>query len=127
MVPRPAMATRVARVALVIDELQNRRVLPHTRPSPWPQGRSQAASMPRHHGLDPSCNTRNCSAIPGRKPPMRNRAFAIGLSAFFAATLLASAQTYPSRPITVIVPFAAGGPADVFARIVTPRMSEILG
>jgi tripartite-type tricarboxylate transporter receptor subunit TctC len=58
---------------------------------------------------------------------MRNRAFAIGFSAFFATTLLASAQTYPSRPITVIVPFAAGGPADVFTRLVTPRMSEILG
>src|SRR5262245_30550549 len=62
---------------------------------------------------------------------MRNRAFAIGFSAFvastFASTLLASAQTYPSRPMTVIVPFAAGGPADVFVRIVTPRMSEILG
>ena len=58
---------------------------------------------------------------------MRMRAFAIGFSAFFATTLPASAQTYPTSPITMIVPFAAGGPADVFARIVTPRMSEILG
>jgi len=58
---------------------------------------------------------------------MRIRALAIGFIAFFATTMVASAQTYPSRPITVVVPFAAGGPADVFVRIVTPRMSEILG
>jgi tripartite-type tricarboxylate transporter receptor subunit TctC len=37
------------------------------------------------------------------------------------------AQDYPSRPITVIVPFAAGGASDVVARIVTKQMSGILG
>jgi tripartite-type tricarboxylate transporter receptor subunit TctC len=48
-----------------------------------------------------------------------------------AATLLhpagALAQSWPSRPITVIVPYAVGGPVDTVARIVTARMSEILG
>jgi len=39
----------------------------------------------------------------------------------------ASAQSYPSRPITVIVPFPAGGPSDVVARIVTEEMGKILG
>jgi tripartite-type tricarboxylate transporter receptor subunit TctC len=39
----------------------------------------------------------------------------------------ASAQTYPSRPITVIVPFAAGGPTDIVARIVAEHMSRTLG
>jgi tripartite-type tricarboxylate transporter receptor subunit TctC len=39
----------------------------------------------------------------------------------------ARAQTYPSRPITVIVPFAAGGPTDVAARIVSENMSRTLG
>ncbi|TMK01241.1 MAG: tripartite tricarboxylate transporter substrate binding protein BugD, partial [Alphaproteobacteria bacterium] len=33
--------------------------------------------------------------------------------ALLAATLEASAQDYPSRPITVVVPFPAGGPSDV--------------
>jgi len=36
-------------------------------------------------------------------------------------------KNYPSRAITVVVPFPAGGPSDVVARIVTERMSKILG
>ncbi|MEN3378543.1 MAG: hypothetical protein V7604_3898 [Hyphomicrobiales bacterium] len=39
----------------------------------------------------------------------------------------ASAQPYPSRPITMIVPFGAGGPTDALARIITQRMSVTLG
>ena len=41
--------------------------------------------------------------------------------------LAARAQTYPSRPITMVVPFAAGGAFDVIGRILAARMSEILG
>ena len=41
--------------------------------------------------------------------------------------LLARAESYPSRPITMIVPFAAGGPADVFGRIIAERMQKALG
>jgi tripartite-type tricarboxylate transporter receptor subunit TctC len=39
----------------------------------------------------------------------------------------ASAQTYPSRPIVMVVPFAAGGSFDVMGRIMSARMSELLG
>jgi tripartite-type tricarboxylate transporter receptor subunit TctC len=39
----------------------------------------------------------------------------------------AFAQTYPSRPVTVVVPFSAGGPADVIARILAERMRQSLG
>ena len=39
----------------------------------------------------------------------------------------AQAQTYPTRPITMIVPFAAGGPTDVIARIVGEHLSRTLG
>jgi tripartite-type tricarboxylate transporter receptor subunit TctC len=37
------------------------------------------------------------------------------------------AQAYPTKPITVIVPFAAGGPTDALARVLTARMGEALG
>ena len=37
------------------------------------------------------------------------------------------AQDYPTRSITMIVPFAAGGPTDVVARLVTEQMSQTLG
>ncbi len=47
---------------------------------------------------------------------------AIGLSAAPAL-----AQNYPTRPVTMIVPFAAGGPTDVIARIVSENMSKTLG
>ncbi len=47
--------------------------------------------------------------------------------AFAALPLAAIAQQYPARPITLIIPFAAGGPQDTIGRIVSVRMSEILG
>ncbi len=54
------------------------------------------------------------------------------LAAFAAATMLAlasgaQAQTYPDRPITVVVPFAAGGPTDTVTRLVAEAMSKDLG
>ena len=49
-------------------------------------------------------------------------------AALLSGATPASAQTaYPSRPIHLIVGFAAGGPTDVLARIIGGRMSEILG
>ena len=47
--------------------------------------------------------------------------------ALCAAPSELSAQGYPSRSITVVVPFPAGGPSDVVARIVTDHMSNTLG
>jgi tripartite-type tricarboxylate transporter receptor subunit TctC len=55
---------------------------------------------------------------------------AAGAMAAVAAAIwpgAASAQEYPSRAVTVVVPFAAGGSFDVVARIVTARMQEIVG
>lgn len=51
----------------------------------------------------------------------------VGGAALAAAAVPAAAQTYPARPITMIIPFAAGGPTDVVARIVADSMSKNLG
>jgi tripartite-type tricarboxylate transporter receptor subunit TctC len=58
---------------------------------------------------------------------MKPRAIALALA--FAAALGASAyaQTYPSRPVTLIVPFPAGGPTDTLARILSEPMRKSLG
>jgi tripartite-type tricarboxylate transporter receptor subunit TctC len=44
-----------------------------------------------------------------------------------ACQAMASAQDWPTRPVTMIVPYAAGGPVDTIARILGLRLSEILG
>ena len=49
---------------------------------------------------------------------------ALGLA---SASHAASAETYPSRPITMIAPFAAGAPVDVIGRVVAERMRTALG
>src|SRR5690349_259237 len=46
---------------------------------------------------------------------------------FVAAGLPGVAQDYPTRPITMIVPYPAGGPSDVVARIMADGMSKALG
>ncbi len=43
------------------------------------------------------------------------------------ASLMVSAQNYPTQPIKLIIPFAAGGPSDVLARAFVPKLGENLG
>jgi tripartite-type tricarboxylate transporter receptor subunit TctC len=52
---------------------------------------------------------------------------AAGAAAFSAISRAANAQAYPSRPISLVVPFAAGGAGDTVARIVAERMRGPLG
>jgi tripartite-type tricarboxylate transporter receptor subunit TctC len=49
------------------------------------------------------------------------------IAAALAVITPASAEIYPSRPITIIVPFAAGGPTDALARILGERVRQSLG
>jgi tripartite-type tricarboxylate transporter receptor subunit TctC len=44
-----------------------------------------------------------------------------------ALSAAAAAQSYPTRPVRLIVPFAAGGPGDFLARTVSPKLTETLG
>src|SRR6516165_798013 len=50
-----------------------------------------------------------------------------GAAALPAVSRIARAQAYPSRPITIIVPFAVGGATDVIARLLAQRMRQSLG
>jgi tripartite-type tricarboxylate transporter receptor subunit TctC len=50
----------------------------------------------------------------------------MALMPFFASASV-SAQQYPSKPIRLIIPMAAGGATDIFIRTLTPKMTELLG
>jgi len=55
------------------------------------------------------------------------RIAAIAVLALLAQLGVASAQDWPTRPVTFVVPYAAGGPVDTLARILAARLGDILG
>src|SRR5262245_30863578 len=62
------------------------------------------------------------------KLPRRNFLhLAAGAAALSAASRIASALDYPSRPVRIIVAYATGGPNDFFARLIGQWLSERLG
>src|SRR3954465_6321288 len=99
--------------------------------------------MKRHAGcLTPSLSVRRlqrwtgmrgCAArAPGRTRPMemvtmRRMTTLLAVFGVLAAAGPAVAQSYPTRPITLVVPFAPGGSASTAARSVADKMSETLG
>jgi tripartite-type tricarboxylate transporter receptor subunit TctC len=59
---------------------------------------------------------------------MRRRCLlAVALVAGMQWAAPAAAQDWPTRPVTMVVPLAAGSSPDVLGRILTPRLSELLG
>jgi tripartite-type tricarboxylate transporter receptor subunit TctC len=59
--------------------------------------------------------------------PIRFTTTLVAAAALFAAALPARAQGYPTKPITWIVPFSAGGPTDALARTIAERVSREVG
>src|SRR6516162_10478972 len=62
-----------------------------------------------------------------RRSQMLKTIFGMACGVLLAVSGTALAQTYPARPMTMIIPFAAGGPTDVLGRVVAQRMGDILG
>jgi tripartite-type tricarboxylate transporter receptor subunit TctC len=61
-----------------------------------------------------------------RGAPANMARLAVLTAALFCA-MAAAAETYPARPITIVVPFPPGGSTSMVARIVTDRMAEVIG
>jgi tripartite-type tricarboxylate transporter receptor subunit TctC len=57
---------------------------------------------------------------------MRKLLIAAAFVAACASATTATAQTFPTKPVTIVVPFAAGGPSDVLARVLADRMRTTL-
>ena len=57
---------------------------------------------------------------------MKKVMFAAAFAALVSAGQ-AGAQQFPARPVTMVIPFAAGGPQDTIGRVIAQRMSELLG
>src|SRR5215510_7485167 len=58
---------------------------------------------------------------------MKMQQLLLAAVAMLVSMASATAQPYPSRPITIVVPFAAGGPTDTLARTLAERMRASLG
>ena len=61
------------------------------------------------------------------RPALTIGAIAIALVQNVFVPAPSAAQDWPTRPVTMVVPFAAGGASDVIGRILSPHLSEILG
>ena len=86
------------------------------------------AATPQH----PSQPRRNNRPLPktpssGHHPRRRFLGMAAGAAALSAVPRVARAQTYPTRPITIVVPAPAGGPSDAIARVLAEQIRVSLG
>ena len=112
------------RKAVMTDEFKQKLAADGTEP---------LASTPEEYAADIDKEETKWSAIvkkSGAKAAMRHdvwlRAAAVA-AAILSGVAAAAAADYPAHPITLVVPYAAGGGNDVIARIVAERMSASLG
>ena len=57
---------------------------------------------------------------------MKRTILGVALAALLAVPGMAGAQDFPTRPMTMVIPFAAGGPTDLLGRVIAAKMGEIL-
>src|SRR5436190_21842591 len=60
-------------------------------------------------------------------PMLVLRALTLAFIGAVCVSMPGFAQTYPSKPVRIIVPFGAGGPADVYARVLAQHLGDSLG
>jgi tripartite-type tricarboxylate transporter receptor subunit TctC len=89
-----------------------------SRQAATPQHRPRPRGSDRPHPKTPSS---------GQHPRRRFLGLAAGATALSVVSRIVRAQSYPARPITLIVPYAAGGGGDTIARIMSERMRVSLG
>src|ERR1044071_4146884 len=89
-------------------------------PSPAPLRNSDPCSAGSHVWHDEFWHSRDRT-----KEAMKARIAALVATIFL--TVPAAAQDWPARPVTMVVPFAAGGEADVLGRIIARGLSDMLG
>src|ERR1041385_5182021 len=96
------------------------------------RARRKAGRGPVHSQLrataPPLALRRACyAAHENRGGTMVVRALALLAVCVLASAQPAAAQTYPSRPVTIVAPYAAGGGADLIARLLAQKLGERLG
>jgi len=87
--------------------------------------RDRASYGKAHRARTPSGSATREEGVKNR-PRRTFLQLAAGVAALPTVSRIARAQSYPARPITMIVPFPAGGPADLIGRVVGERMKSTL-
>lgn len=88
--------------------------------------RDRASYGKAHRARTPSGSATREEGVKNR-PRRTFLQLAAGVAALPTVSRIARAQPYPARPISMIVPFPAGGPADLIGRVVAERMKRTLG
>src|SRR5829696_1273917 len=101
--------------------LLSRGALPQRTPPPSRAGRPALRAGARR------CSEARTNEDPQSEETMLKTLFGAVLAGALGIAGAASAQTFPTRPMTLVIPFAAGGPTDVLGRVMAEAMSKSLG